>query len=108
MEEITKNANKRLFYLWECRRANLLTKVGFTCDETKIRPVLEYTAAIWDRLPQYLNEEIEHVQARGLRILGLSSEFLLPLTQRQDKFALREYEKIRMDVIHPCNKHIAC
>ena len=47
------------------------------------------------------------MQARSLRILGLPSEFLrLPLTQRRDNFAIREYEKIRMDVTHPCNKHI--
>ena len=45
------------------------------------------------------------MQARSLRILGLPSEFLrLPLTQRRDNFAIREYEKIRMDVTHPCNK----
>jgi hypothetical protein len=34
-EETTKKANKRLFYLRECRRANLPTKVGLTCYETK-------------------------------------------------------------------------
>ena len=48
------------------------------------------------------------MQARSLRILGLPSEFLrLPLTQRRDNFAIREYEKIRMDVTHQCHKHIA-
>ena len=31
IEEITKKANKRLFYLRECRRANLPIKVGLTC-----------------------------------------------------------------------------
>ena len=105
IEEITKKANKRLFYLRECRRANLPIKVGLTCYETKIRPVLEYAAAIWGGLPQYLNEEIENIQA-SLRILGLSSQSLLPLMQRRDNFAIREYEKIRKDVTHPCNKHI--
>jgi hypothetical protein len=39
IEETTKKANKRLFYLRECRRANLPTKVGLTCYETKLRPV---------------------------------------------------------------------
>ena len=47
IEEITKLASKRLFYLRECRRANLPSKVGLTCYKTKIRPVLEYAAAIW-------------------------------------------------------------
>jgi hypothetical protein len=43
-EETTKKANKRLFYQRESRRANLPTKVGVTCYETKLRPVLEYAA----------------------------------------------------------------
>ena len=93
IEEITKKANKRLVYLRECRRANLSIKMGLTCHETKIRPVLEYAAAIWGGLPQYLNEEIENIQARSLRILGLPSESLLPLMQRRDNFAIREYKK---------------
>jgi hypothetical protein len=41
IEEITKKASKRLFYLRECRRASLPTKVGLTCYETKLRPVLD-------------------------------------------------------------------
>ncbi|CAB3981096.1 RNA-directed DNA polymerase from mobile element jockey [Paramuricea clavata] len=59
IEEITKKVNKRLFYLRECRRANLPTKVGLTCYKTKLRPVLEYAAPIWGGLPQYLTDELE-------------------------------------------------
>jgi hypothetical protein len=44
IEETTKKENKPLFYLRKCRRANLRTKVGLTCYETKLRPVLEYAA----------------------------------------------------------------
>jgi hypothetical protein len=47
IEETTKKANKRLFDLRECRRANLPTKVGLTCHGTKLRPVLEYAAPYW-------------------------------------------------------------
>ena len=46
IEEFTKKASKRLFYVRECRRASLPTKVGLTCYETKLRPVL-------DMRPQY-------------------------------------------------------
>ena len=46
IEEITKKANKRLYYLRECRRANLPTGVGITCYLTKIRPLLEYAAPV--------------------------------------------------------------
>jgi hypothetical protein len=51
IEEITKKANKLLFYLRECRRANLPTKVGLTCSEAKLRPVLEYATPICGGLP---------------------------------------------------------
>ena len=42
VENIVKKANKRVFNLRECRRANLPLEVGITCYESKIRPVLEY------------------------------------------------------------------
>ena len=32
---------KKLFFLRECRRANLSPEVGITCYVTKIRPLLE-------------------------------------------------------------------
>ena len=44
VEYITKKANKRLFFLRECRRANLPTEVGITCYVTKNRPLL---ARVW-------------------------------------------------------------
>ena len=46
VEEISKRANKRLYYLRECRRAKLPAEVGITCYLTKIRPLLEYGAPI--------------------------------------------------------------
>ena len=46
VEEVAKKANKQLFSLRECRRANLPTEVGITCYKTKIRPLLEYEASI--------------------------------------------------------------
>ncbi len=54
VEEIIQKANKRLFYLRECRRANLPAKIGLTCCETKIRTILDDAAPIWTGLPQYL------------------------------------------------------
>ncbi len=62
IEEITKKANKRLYFLRECRRANLPKEVGITCYLTKIRPLLEYDAAIWGGLPDHLANELENVQ----------------------------------------------
>jgi hypothetical protein len=46
-------------------------KVGLTCYETKLRPVLEYAAPIWGGLTQYLADELESIQTRSVKILGL-------------------------------------
>ena len=43
VESIVKKANKCLYSLRECRRANLPSEVGITCYESRIRPILEYT-----------------------------------------------------------------
>ena len=40
VEEMVKKANKRLFCLRECRRANLPLDAGLTCYQTKIKSVL--------------------------------------------------------------------
>jgi hypothetical protein len=59
VKNIVTKANKRMFSLRECRRANLPPEVvGIACYESKIRPVLEYAAPIWGGLPQYLIDEI--------------------------------------------------
>ena len=42
IEEMTKEANKRLFLLHECRKANLPEDLGITLYNTKIRSLLEY------------------------------------------------------------------
>ena len=66
--EITKKANRRMFCLRECRRANLPTEVGIACYTTKIRPLLEYGSPVWGGIPQCLAEELENIQFRCLRI----------------------------------------
>ncbi len=47
VDEIVRKANKRLFFLRECRRANLPQEIALTCYQTKIRSMLEYAAPIW-------------------------------------------------------------
>ena len=74
VKEITKKANRRMFCLRECRRANLPTKVGMTCYMTKIRPLLEYGSIVWGGIPQYLVDELESIQARSMRILGIPKD----------------------------------
>ena len=68
--------------------------------------MLEYAAAIWGGLPQYLIDELENIQARSLRILDVPSNTVPPLKQRRDTFTTREHEKVCKDITHPCSKHI--
>lgn len=75
---------KKLFFLRESRRANLSPEVGITCYVTKIRPLLEYGAPIWDGLPQYLENKLDRIQKRSFKILGLPHDFL-PLTSTSDR-----------------------
>ena len=41
IEEMTKKANKRLFLLRECKKANFPKDVGIALYNTKIRPLLD-------------------------------------------------------------------
>ena len=47
-----------------------------TCYMTKIRPLLEYGSPVWGGIPQYLVDELESIQARSLRILGIPKDSL--------------------------------
>ncbi|CAB4013597.1 Hypothetical predicted protein, partial [Paramuricea clavata] len=71
VEETTRKAAKNLYCLRECRRANLPVEVGLTTYLTKIRPILEYCSPVWGGLPRYVKDELERVQRRSLRIIGL-------------------------------------
>ena len=106
VEEMVKKANKRLFCLRECRRANLPQEVGLTCYQTKIRSVLEYAAPTWSGLPQYLVDEIENIQNRCINILGIPRESLQTLQERRDKLTVEEFKRIQSDATHPCKKFI--
>ena len=106
VEKITKKANKRLFYLRECRRANLPAEVGLSCYFTKIRSVLEYAVPIWGGLLKYLIDKVHNIQTRSLRILALSPDSLQSLEQRRENLAISEHKKIVNDETRPCRKYI--
>ena len=103
IKEITRKGNRRLCHLRQCRKAHLPTKVGLATYCTKIRPLLEYAAPVWGGLPHYLVNDLERIQRRSLRIIGLPVDTLPPLSERRDKLTLREMEAITQDVNHPCH-----
>ena len=91
---MTKKANKRLFLLRECRKANLPKDVGIALYNTKIRPLLEYASPVWGGLPNYLSEEVQRVQDRSLSIVGVPRTALPALHERRSTATKREFEKI--------------
>ena len=67
---MTAKANRRLYMLRLLKRAHAdpdtLVNVYFTI----IRPVLEYACVVWNyNIPAYLDNEIEMVQKRAMRII---------------------------------------
>ncbi|CAB4037422.1 Hypothetical predicted protein [Paramuricea clavata] len=102
VEEITRKANKRLYHLRECRKSQLPAEVGIITYQSKIRPILEYASPVWAGLPNYLRDEIERVQSRSLRILGLEKDYLPPLNERREEATSREVDRFMNDPNHPC------
>lgn len=100
--QIVRKASKKLFHLRECRRSNLPVEIGLTTYISKIRPILEYASPVWGGLPKYLEEEIEQIQTRSMKIIGLPKNHLPTLSERRDEATKRELEKIQLDSNHPC------
>ena len=100
VEEITRKANKRLFHLRECRKPKLPVEVGIITYQSKIRPIPEYASPVWAGLPNYLRDEIERVQSRSLRILGLEKDYLKPLYERREEATSRVVDSILNDPTH--------
>jgi hypothetical protein len=62
-------------------RSYLPVEVGIITYQSKIRPILEYASPVWPGLPNYMRDEIDRVQSRSLRILGLEKDYLPSLSQ---------------------------
>ena len=120
--KITKRANKLLFLLRECRKSFLPPEIGLLTYTSKIRPILEYASPVWGGIPKYLEVEIERVQQRSLRILGLEKDTLptlkerslglekdtLPtLKERRDKATCNELKRIVEVPNNPCNRFLS-
>ena len=102
-DEITRKANKRLYHLRQCRKSQLPTDVGLVIYTTKIRPILEYASPVWGGLPGHLEDEIERVQNRCLRILGLERGYLPSLSDRRNLAIKREVKRMKDEPNHPCH-----
>ena len=90
-----ESQHRRLYYLRECRKANLPTEIGTTGYCSKIRPLLEDASPGWGGLPKYLSDELESTQNRCLDIIGIRPRTSLPTLEERRKVATkRELERI--------------
>ena len=55
----------------------------------------------------YLEEELEHVQQRSLKILGLKKDALPTLKERREKATTNELKRIQDDPSNPCNRFLS-
>ena len=67
IEEVIKNASKKVFFFFLLRRADIPPKDIVTFHRTCVRSILEYCLPVFHLvLPKYLQEDIERVQKRAL------------------------------------------
>jgi hypothetical protein len=102
--KLQKNANKLLFLLRECRKSSLPPGIGLLTYTTKMRPILEYASPVWGGIPKYLETEIERVQQKSVRILGLEKDTLPTLKERREKATCNELKRIVEVPNNRCNR----
>ncbi len=68
---------------------------------TFIRPVLEYASPVWGGLPKGLSEELDRIQKRCCRIIGIPTSTLPALSERREEATIRTLTKILKDSSSP-------
>ena len=67
VENIVKKAGKRLYMLYQLKRAGISQSDLVTVYLSVVRPVLEYACPVWHtNLQQYLSDNIETIQKKSI------------------------------------------
>ena len=70
VENIVKKVGKRLYMLYQLKRAGISQSDLVTVYLSVVRHVLEYACPVWHtHLQQYLSDNIESIQKRALRCI---------------------------------------
>ena len=70
VENIVKKAGKRLYMMYQLKRAGISQSDLVTVYLSVVRPLLEYACPVWHtNLQQYLSDDIETIQKRALRCI---------------------------------------
>ena len=68
VDSIVKKAAKRVYILYQLKRADVSQTDLVTVYVSVVRPVLEYACPVWHtNLPKYLSDNIELIQKRALK-----------------------------------------
>ena len=111
IENIVAKAGKRLYVLYQLKRAGISQADLITVYLSIIRPVLEYACPAWHtNLQVYLSNNIELIQKRALRCIYpgeiyqeiLNSISLSTLKDRRDLICKRYFNKMK-DASHKLN-----
>ena len=120
VDNIVKKAGKRLYMLYQLKRAGITQKDLVSVYVSVVRPVLEYACPVWHtNLPQYLSDNIEVIQKRALKCIfpGLDYAEILrrvnldTLNVRRDSICQKYFDKIkvgthRLNYLLPDKRHI--
>ena len=120
MDNIVKKAGKRLYMLYQLKRAGITQKDLVSVYVSVVRPVLEYACPVWHtNLPQYLSDNIEVIQKRARKFIfpGLGYAEILrrvnldTLNVRRDSICQYYFDKIkvgthRLNYLRPDKRHI--
>ena len=78
VENMVKKAGRRLYMIYQLKRAGITQKDLVSVYIIVVRPLLEYTCHVWQtNLPQYLSDHVEVIQKRALNVF-----FLVWVTRR--------------------------
>ena len=70
MDNIVKKAGKRIYTLYQLKRAGVNQADLVTIYISVVRPVVEYACPVWStNLPVYLSDNIEMIQKRAVRVI---------------------------------------
>ncbi len=86
VDNIVSKAGKRVYMLYQLKRAGISQLDLVTIYVSVIRPVLEYACPVWStNVPKYLSDAIEMIQKRVLRSMypGLHYDDILVLVSLQ-------------------------
>ena len=68
VDSIVKKAAKRVYMLYQLKRAGIRQTDLVNVYISGVRPVLEYACPVWHtNLPKYLSDNIEMIQKRALK-----------------------------------------